>query len=87
MWEPGRLSRKAQSPVLTTMCALSLVSPGWADGLSNEDASLLVPRFPTAIMGAVGGGPGERMLLGVCTVWVLGVMLLGDWVLYLEKML
>ena len=27
------------------------------------------------------------MLLGVCAVWVLGVMLLEDWVLYLEKML
>lgn len=72
------MSRKAQSPVLATMYALSLVSPGWADGLSNEDASLLVPGFPTAIMGAVGGNPGGRMLLGVCSVWVLGVMLLED---------
>lgn len=69
------------------MCALSLVSPGWADGLSNEGASLLVPGFPAAIMGAVGGNLGKGCCWGVCTVWVLGVMLLGDWVLYLEKML
>lgn len=37
-----------------------------------------MPGFPAAIMGAVGGEPGDRMLLGVCTVWVLGVMLLED---------
>ena len=70
------------------MYALSLVSPGWADGPGSEDASLLVaPGSPLPLWVQLGGEPGDRMVLGVCAVWVLGVVLLEGWVLCVEKML